>query len=54
MLHRIVNTGIVYNTDSLKRLDENYFENLEENNGDFDLENLNENGRPIFLMFEET
>ena len=32
--------------DGLKRLDDNYFESLEEKNGDFDLKNLNENGDP--------
>ena len=31
-------------TDGLKRLDENYFDNLEENNGDLDLSNLNNDG----------
>ena len=41
-------------TDGLKRLDENYFENLNENNGDFDLKNLDENGNPIKISITPT
>ena len=36
-------------TDGLKRLDENYCDNLKESNGDYDLSNLDENGKPLSI-----